>query len=354
MVGLFVDNLLIKSNSGDYDVFFNPEIAFNELGTHYIIDKNVYPTVKDSIKNTNIVLIDANEDTKKLENIGTVIEELTLQNFKKDSKLVAIGGGITQDIACFIAATYMRGIKWVFVPTTLLAQADSCIGSKSSINFKNYKNLLGTFTPPNEIYISQKFLFTLNERDVKSGLGEILKLHLIAKKSFDLDLISLKNISEYIFESLKIKQKYIEEDEFDKGIRNILNYGHCIGHAIESATNFEIPHGIAISMGMDIVNRFSCDRGLISEDVYQKMHQMILPLYEDFLQVQIDINDVFLAQKKDKKNTNSNINLILPVGEEIEKMSFPDENEFWIELKTSFNKVLNKVSAGEILWTVGV
>lgn len=341
MGGLLVDNFKVNSKSGFYDVFFTDNIDMRSLGSHYIVDKNVYQSVKEFINTDNVVLIDATEEAKKFENIGPIIESLVLQNLKRDSKIVAIGGGITQDIVCFIASNYMRGIKWCFIPTTLLAQSDSCIGSKSSINFGNYKNLLGSFTPPNEVYISKKFLYTLNDLDVKSGLGEILKLHIIGGEKLDLNQVSLLNIDKYIFQSLKIKQKFIEEDEFDRGVRNILNYGHCVGHAIESATNFAIPHGISVAIGMDVVNRFSYDRGLISEDFYNELREMISPLYKDFKDAKISIDYVFRAQQKDKKNTVGKVNLVLPEGEEIKKIGFDNRIEFWNSLKESLKFVLS-------------
>lgn len=337
---LFVENFKINSKSGFYNVFFADNIDIDSLGSHFIVDKNVYQSIKGLITTDNIILIDATEEAKKFENIGPIIESLVFQSLKKDSKIVAIGGGITQDIVCFIASNYMRGVKWSFIPTTLLAQSDSCIGSKSSINFKNYKNLLGSFTPPNEIYISKKFLYTLSDLDIRSGLGEILKLYIIDGKKIDLNQVSLDNIDKYVFRSLKIKQKFIEEDEFDLGVRNILNYGHCVGHAIESATNFAIPHGISVAIGMDVVNRFSFDKGLISESFYNELQKMIFPLYKDFKDVIISIDYVFCAQQKDKKNTVGKVNLVLPEGEEIKKIGFDNSIELWNNLKKSLKFVL--------------
>ena len=181
----------------------------------------------------------------------------------------------------------------------------------------------------------------MNDLDVKSGLGEILKLHIIGGEKLDLNQVSLLNIDKYIFQSLKIKQKFIEEDEFDRGVRNILNYGHCVGHAIESATNFAIPHGISVAIGMDVVNRFSYDRGLISEDFYNELREMISPLYKDFKDAKISIDYVFRAQQKDKKNTVGKVNLVLPEGEEIKKIGFDNRIEFWNSLKESLKFVLS-------------
>lgn len=334
-------NFDVKSHTGLYSVTFNNElIGSNQiatLGTHYIIDRNVAKLLDMPI-GENCVLIDATEDTKSYQGIEPIITELLGKNLKRDSVLVAIGGGITQDIACFVATTFMRGIKWVFVPTTVLAQADSCIGSKSSINFGPYKNLLGSFTPPNQIIISDQFLATLEDKDIKSGIGEIIKLFLVADIIAPPGIINRSNISDYIYNALQIKKEYIEIDEFDKGVRNILNYGHCIGHGIESATNFAIPHGIAITIGMDVVNRLAVLDNLITEARFNTIHHTLYENYKEYSNVPINIDAVCRALTKDKKNTGSKINLVLPAGDAIEKRGFENESAFWALLHTALSQ----------------
>lgn len=328
-----------------YDVTFNNEIKTSNLipnlGTHYVIDRNVLNTMSADLISKmigkNIVVIDATEDTKSYLGIEPIISKLVDQNLKRDSTLVAIGGGITQDIVCFIATTFMRGVKWVFIPTTLLAQSDSCIGSKSSINFGPYKNLLGSFTPPNEVYISNQFLDTLDDKDFKSGVGEIIKLLLIGGKKVRSGDITRDNVDRYVYECLMIKKTYIETDEFDKGIRNILNYGHCFGHGIESATNFAIPHGIAVSIGMDVANQLALNEGLISQDRYDEMSVPLKENYKEFSDYNIDLEKVFAAQTKDKKNTGSKINLILPVNTHFEKCGFENTAAFWNKAQNAFS-----------------
>jgi 3-dehydroquinate synthase len=337
MEDLLVLNFEIQSHTGPYKVIFDNNLIndnkIENFGTHYLIDRNVFKLFDNdklfALSHKEVVLIDATEDTKSYKGIEPIITQLLTHNLKRDSVLVAIGGGITQDIACFIATTFMRGIKWTFIPTTLLAQADSCIGSKSSINFGKYKNLLGSFTPPNEIYVCDKFLNSLEDKDFKSGIGEIIKLLLINKELVTPTEITRENISEYVYRAMMVKKRYIEEDEFDKGIRNILNYGHCFGHGIESATNFAIPHGIAITMGMNIANKLALDEGLITQDRYDDMHRTLFPVYEKYSRIQINTKEVFAAMTKDKKNTGSKINLILPVGDIMEKRSFENTAEFW-------------------------
>ena len=334
MEDLLVHDFKIRSHSGSYYVTFTDDIVFTTLGTHYIIDEKVYATM--GLDLPNVVLITATEETKSYRGVEPIITELLKLNLKRDSKLVAIGGGITQDIACFIATTFMRGIEWVFVPTTLLAQADSCIGSKSSINFNNYKNLLGSFNPPDHVYISTDFLNTLDNKDFRSGLGEIIKLFLVANTPVQPGEITRSNVKEYIRRALIIKKRFIESDEFDKDIRQILNYGHCIGHGIESATHFAIPHGIAITMGMDVVNRFAFLEGLISKEWYQTMHSTLFENYKHFSGEYIHVPKVCEALTKDKKNTGSKINLVLPVNNTIVKRGFESTDAFWLQIHSAF------------------
>lgn len=336
-------NFEIQSHNGPYTVIFDNELInsnkIETLGTHYLIDRNVVGLLNETtimeLSRKNIVFIDATEDTKSYKGIEPIITQLLDHSMKRDSKLVAIGGGITQDIACFIATTFMRGIDWVFVPTTLLAQADSCIGSKSSINFGKYKNLLGSFTPPNQIYVCDKFLNSLEDREFNSGTGEIIKLLLIKGTLVAPGEITRTNISEYVYKAMMVKKTYIEIDEFDKGVRNILNYGHCFGHGIESATNFGIPHGIAISIGMDIANLLALDEGLITQERYDEMHQTLFPVYKDYTHVRIDPDDVFAAMSKDKKNTGSKINLILPANGNMLKVGFENTPAFWTKARNA-------------------
>lgn len=337
------NNFEVKSHVGLYHIIFDSNLINNNtienLGSHFIIDKNVFNLLPEELINNlekkEVVIIDAIEETKSYQGIEPIITSLLTQNLKRDSVLVAIGGGITQDITCFIATTFMRGIKWTFVPTTVLAQADSCIGSKSSINFGQYKNLLGSFTPPNKIYICDQFLNSLAEKDIQSGIGEIIKLYIINEEIFDSKNITRDNINEHIYNVLMIKKYFIEEDEFDKDIRQILNYGHCIGHGIESATDFGIPHGIAVAMGIDAVNNFAFLNNLINEECYHQYRSIILSIYKEYKDIPISVDRVFKAMKKDKKNTGSKINLILPVHNSIKKIGFENTESFWNDLRNS-------------------
>lgn len=323
------DQMEIQSHKGIYKVYFDDDSIgrLNEnppANAHYIIDKKVAGLYRRELENVlasdSVLLIEATEPNKTLDKFTSYIEHLVEKRIRRDHMLIAVGGGIIQDIVCFLAATLLRGVPWRFYPTTLLAQADSCIGSKSSINVGAVKNILGTFTPPNEVYIAPHVLKTLEEKEIRSGIGEMLKVHAIGgPASFDEiagDFERIPNESgvmmKYIRQSLLFKKRLIEEDEFDKGVRNIMNYGHSFGHAIESATNFGIPHGIAVSMGMDLANYAAFRLGVSPEEHYLRMTPTLSLNYRGYENTDIPLSGFLSAISKDKKNTGTSLRLILP------------------------------------------
>lgn len=332
MVDLLVfKEISINSHRGKYLVKFIDELTqylnlFITEDCHFILDANVANLYSNElsiiINHKNTQIIDATENNKSFKKISTYIEKLLKNKVRKNHKIIAIGGGIIQDITCFIASTLFRGIVWFFFPTTLLAQSDSCIGSKSSINFGNIKNSIGTFYPPKKIFIYSRFLETLDLRDFYSGIGEIIKVHAIdSPKSFDefsKSYSAIKSdhtvLSFYIRKALVVKKKFIEEDEFDVGIRNIFNYGHSFGHAIEAATNFEIPHGIAVTIGMDIANFIATQYGMLPKKEYLRMHELLKENYYLYKKHHIPLDTFHSALLKDKKNISNKLILILPSG----------------------------------------
>ena len=327
--------ITIQSQWGPYSVHFEDELSdivekLVNKNLHFLVDENVARLYSEKLKpildRSTTILIEATEFKKSLNEIGHVINGLVENNVRRNQLLVAIGGGITQDITCFISSILLRGIPWVFIPTTLLSQADSCIGSKSSINIQSAKNILGTFNPPSDVYICGDFLQSLKKEEIFSGVGEIIKVHAIESiEAFDqlaLDydhvLVDSAMLMEYTKKALLIKQKFIEIDEFDRGIRNIFNYGHSFGHAIEAATHFTIPHGIAVSMGMDMANFVAYKRGLLSQKNLERMHVVLQKNYSGFSKFDIPIDKLMAALKKDKKNIVNLLRLILPVGESVQ------------------------------------
>ncbi len=341
------EKLVIQSHRGPYTVVFDDTLLSDNArlfeGTpHFLIDANVarlYASDFHAILDyPNTIVIEATEENKSIEKTIPVIERLVLNKVRRDHTLVAIGGGIIQDITCFIASTLLRGLSWRFVPTTLLAQADSCIGSKSSINLGATKNILGTFNPPQNIFIHTGFLETLEQKDVQSGIGEIIKVHAIdGVKAFDRLAADFDRLFDdravllkYIRSALLIKKRFIEEDEFDRGIRNIFNYGHSFGHAIESATNYAVPHGIAVAIGMDMANYIAAERGLLPEEHYHRMHTTLRKNYGEYATTSIPVDVMLSALMKDKKNTSTMLGLIFPVGAdaEIQRVQVPPDEIF--------------------------
>lgn len=324
-----LENLTIKSNIKNYIVHFEKDKNFLENlvkreNTIFIIDKNVYNLHKSNIL-ANIpqdksIFLDISEEMKNIETACFLYEKIMQFSPRKNLTIISIGGGITQDVTGFVASSLYRGVNWFFVPTTLLAQVDSCIGAKTSLNFKHYKNLVGTFYPPSEIFIYPEFLKTLKREDFYSGVGEMAKLHLMngedATKNFVKDLSLIDKLDEttllkYTQNCLKIKKSYIENDEFDTGKRNMLNYGHCFGHAIESSTNFEISHGQAVVLGMILANKEAKKRGILSEKNEEYIYNNVLKPILIVKIPQIDVSKTISAMRQDKKNLGKGLALVM-------------------------------------------
>lgn len=266
--------------------------------------------------------IEPAEPSKSYQGVEPIIQELIEGGFKKNNRLVAIGGGITQDVTAFISSILYRGVGWIFVPTNLLSQCDSCIGSKTSINFRDYKNQVGGFFPPTEIYIDQRFLETLDDQEICSGLGEMAHYFLVdGEKSFAMFEEKIDDalergpaLKELIAESLAIKKRMIEIDEFDQGPRNVFNYGHSFGHAIEGYTSYAIPHGIAVSFGMDLANEVSHTLGLVTREFVDRVSPCLAKIRYRTPFPAIEFERYLGYLKKDKKNTSDGIRLILTKG----------------------------------------
>jgi 3-dehydroquinate synthase len=344
--------MLLSSNLKKYKVIFskNNINVKNIKNSIHIVDKKVFFLHKKIFKNkNNIILIDANEKNKDFSNISNVIKKIIEYNAKKNTTLIVIGGGIIQDISCFISSVLFRGIKWVYYPTTLLSQADSCIGSKSSINFQFKKNLIGTFNPPDSIYVNFNFLNSLNQKDINSGIGEILKCAIIKNKSKFIKekdryiklILENKEMNNFIIDSLLIKKKIVELDEFDQGPRKIMNYGHTFGHALEAVSKYKIPHGIAITIGMDLANFISKELGFITNIDFNRMHEVLFLNYKNFSKIEIDLSDYFNKLSNDKKNTEKKFfNCVLLKNNNLILKKMPLDHQLKIYIKNFF-KIIN-------------
>jgi 3-dehydroquinate synthase len=343
--------IAIQSNLRDYTVHFHDDASFIEGFTRFpqklfVIDENVWKLhgtgCLAALADSERVIFPVSEELKNLESVMELYDRLMECSAKKNMTLISIGGGIIQDITGFVASTLYRGLNWVFIPTTLLAQADSCIGSKTSLNYKRFKNLIGTFYPPSEVHIFSKFLQTLEKYDFLSGMGEVAKLHIMGGvdtiSSFIVVLPALLRRDDAaillaIRRSLTVKLSYMEGDEFDTGRRNLLNYGHCFGHALETVSGYAIPHGQAVVVGMLVANRIAVKRGLLSEVAAQRFAEHFLNLLLDFkLELSgYSLAELIAAMRQDKKRVGDGLVMVM-VTDTLEMVKADDVKTEEIEM----------------------
>jgi 3-dehydroquinate synthase len=326
-----MSDMIIRSTLKEYGVNFVADFAVPlkqavDEGAFVICDRTVFDLYGERIRNAVVqercLVIEASETAKTLEKCKDIIEILVDRKVRRNNQLIALGGGVIQDVTAFIASILYRGVGWLFFPTTLLAQGDSCIGSKTSINLGNKKNLLGNFYPPDTIFIDSVFLESLDVVDIQSGIGEILHFYYYANsplipkliKNYKAVIADRSLLKEYTQESLAIKKSVIEIDEFDKGERNKFNYGHTFGHALETITDYGIRHGQAVTVGMDLANYLSRQFGLLSQEQYDEMHTQLSVNFPAFNFAGCNLDDYFEALSKDKKNIGNNLGCILSEG----------------------------------------
>lgn len=321
--------MIIHSRFKDYKILFENDFSFlkpliAKENSLLVVDENVFHLYEEYFSETiqnNIYVVRATEEKKVIDTALDICERMTGIPAKKNATVISIGGGIIQDLTGFVANILYRGVNWIFVPTTLLAASDSCIGGKTSLNYKQFKNLLGTFYPPDEIYICPEFFKTLAEKDFKSGLGEVVKFNIMAGqdglKNMESHLPSLLNrdnstVTNFVRSSLNFKKDFIELDEFDRGERIKLNFAHTFGHAIETVTHYAIPHGTAVAIGMIMADSISVKRGLLSEDIAKRSEEVLLKIID----IDADLSSYPLANfisamRKDKKQTSDKLTAVL-------------------------------------------
>lgn len=255
-------NISLPSNP--YSVYLEEHLLDNfssylaSLDDIVIITDSGIPTtyvdiVKKQLNDPLVFTIPAGEESKNLINYQAIIEEMIAQNIPKSATIIALGGGVVGDLSGFIASTYMRGISFIQIPTTLLSQIDSSVGGKVAVNSTLAKNAIGTFYQPKAVFIDPVVLNTLDQKQLHSGLAEMIKYGIIKEPSI-LDTLEKDDWNNYLIELIKtsitVKRDIVLKDEFDQGIRHILNYGHTIGHAIEQHSNYQYLHGEGVAIGM--------------------------------------------------------------------------------------------------------
>lgn len=314
-----------------YDDTLDPMFSINQVlksnpNNLLFIDQKVFDLYGKTLSHPEEKTLKAiaSENFKTFDGMLKVLEFMSQNQITKGEKVVVVGGGIIQDVGAFANAIYKRGIPWIFFPTTLLSQCDSCIGGKCGLNYQGAKNNLALFSAPSQVIICPEFLKTLSTADIKSGLGEILKLHIeggvdfldhyIKYKPSSSGSLSHENAKILTLSALSVKRAVIEKDEFESNLRKSLNYGHTLGHAIEILSNYQIPHGQAVTIGILIKNEMSFRRGNLSKLKKDQIKELAFEIIDSFsIQAVHDLQLTELPQllKKDKKTLGSTTNFVM-------------------------------------------
>jgi len=273
----------------------------------------------------SVVEVPDGEAYKTLSTVGDIHGELIASGLDRSSCVVTLGGGVVGDMAGFVAATYMRGIDFIQIPTTLEAQVDASVGGKTAVDHANGKNMVGAFHQPRLVLIDTETLFSLHKRDVRSGLAEVIKHGLIR----DSQLVSFldqnmeavaslevepDDLDWLIARNCEIKAAVVEADETEQGLREILNYGHTVGHAIESASDFRLRHGEAIALGMMAEAKIAVDKGVSNEATLELQNRLLWRTGLGNWDAGVEEADVMALMSSDKKVRDGVIRFVLPQG----------------------------------------
>lgn len=296
-----------------------------------VTDTNVAPLYEDAVREVlsrtgaeiSTFCFEAGEKNKNLDTVQRLYETLIKNGLDRKSLLVALGGGVVGDLTGFAAATYLRGIDFIQIPTTLLAQVDSSVGGKTGVDFLQYKNMVGAFHQPRLVYMNFQVLKTLPNQEFACGMGEVLKTGLICDRDFfdficenspSITSLDFSMVSKMVRRCCEIKAGVVERDPKEQGERALLNLGHTIGHAVEKLKNFQFLHGQCVGIGLISAAYISMKRNLLTREEYEKI-QRGCSLYGLPLSVQgLSPADILAATKKDKKMENGAIKFILMDG----------------------------------------
>ncbi|MDQ1605617.1 MAG: 3-dehydroquinate synthase [Actinomycetota bacterium] len=340
--------LRIRSSSGDYAVVIGRGSLEDALASADVVmvDANLADTVAAGAM--PVLPVKATEDEKTLAGIEKLVVAMNRAGVRRGHRLLAVGGGVVQDVATFASAVYMRGLTWTFAPTTLMAMADSCIGGKSSINVGGLKNLVGNFHPPRQIVIATTFLTTLDASAISAGLAEAVKISFCrGSDAFHGYLSRWVNFAEdpeeLLVHVLDTKRWFVEIDEHDEKERRQLNFGHTFGHALETAVRNRISHGAAVAVGMlcaidhPLAAKTSDTQALGTHCRALLSQVTALPqALSDF-----DAAEFERAFRSDKKHTHDQFRLILPQdGGGVREIAIPVTDQAWTDILAGTRSVL--------------
>lgn len=302
-----------------------------------LFGKEVTELLAESCAKCVLHTFEAGEENKTLDTVREIYRFLIEEKFDRRDLLIALGGGVVGDVTGFAAATYLRGVDFVQIPTTLLAQADSSIGGKTGVDFDGYKNMAGAFYMPRLVYMNISVLKTLDDRQFYSGFAEIMKHGLIKDGRFYEWLLEnmyeicdrdAKILLEMVMRSCNIKKLVVEKDPTEKGERALLNFGHTIGHAIEKSRNFTMTHGECVSLGCVAAAYISWKHEWLSMEEYYEIRDMFVPFNLPISLEDIDPEEILSLTKSDKKMEGGTIKFILlkKVGKALIDLNVTDDD----------------------------
>ena len=271
-------------------------------------------------KEVECFVFPAGEQNKSLDTVSLCYEKLIQAGFDRNDVLIALGGGVVGDLTGFTAATYLRGVRFIQVPTSLLAMVDSSIGGKTGVDFKAYKNMVGAFHQPSLVYMNLSSLLSLPDAEFYSGMGEIIKHGLIKNKTYyswlreqeeSICNRSYDALRDMIYESCLIKREVVERDPKEKGERALLNFGHTIGHSVERLKNLTLLHGECVCIGMAAASYLSLKRGLITQEKYEEIKATIMHFHQPVDVSGLVAEEVYEVTRLDKKMDSDQIRFIL-------------------------------------------
>ncbi len=317
--------LRVKASARTYDVMIesgllgrlsahlDPELFYVVIADDHIPSAYI-EKVTAVCPNHIVIRFPQGEASKSLAELGRIIDIMTDQCVRKDSCVIAVGGGVTGDLAGFAAAVFLRGIPYIQIPTTLLAQIDSSVGGKVAIDTAKAKNAIGAIHPPVKVLIDPDTLKTLDKRQISAGMAEMIKYGMIADKDF-FQKIKTEDVASdweyYIYKSLEIKRRFVEADEFDDGVRRSLNFGHTFGHAIEAYYDYKkYLHGEAIAIGMVMI----VSRPEVRRELVECLRRYDLPTYDP-----VDVENLKLYVNRDKKYRRDLLSIVdvLDIGSSV-------------------------------------
>jgi len=317
---VFIGDRSLKSfedytNKKDYSAAY---ILADENTAHHCLDIFLaFNSNSTIVSSAPIIKIQPGESNKNIHTVTEIAKELSAHNADRNSLLINLGGGVLCDIGGFAASIYKRGIDFINLPTTLLSQVDASIGGKVGVDLEGMKNFIGVFNDPKAVFILPRFLKTLNKRQINSGYAEILKHGLIADKTYWNKIKKpnvAANLSDVIFRSVEIKNNIVTKDPREQGVRKMLNFGHTIGHALETFymnKSEQLLHGEAVGIGMICEAFISVEDAGLSREVLREITDCIIAVFGKYKLNGLEIADLIELMKKDKKNIGDKINFTL-------------------------------------------